>query len=301
MGAPTTADKSPKPPRPPKSPIARQVHFADEKKDDSIKVTTAAEYAAKFNHNNNTAAKQPTATPVTSGAPATTTASETFTQPTSYPALGQFQPQQQQQQQPTTILPGGPGQWFTSANPAQSVNSWQQLGFGSGAAHPHQHPAHPHPHPHLTCPHHHQHLPHGPNMSYQNTAPPPHGVNFQPPVPDNSNGPMTHVYIPRFDGGLPQQPPFPQNQFMGAGGPPGVHVRPFFSTPYLYSMSAAPPPSTTLTSVLLPAKTYPYYYNGHVYYYYASLQDLAVLCFCFTRSGEPLLSLQALIRKWETR
>lgn len=34
---------------------------------------------------------------------------------------------------------------------------------------------------------------------YRNCAPPPSGVNFQPPVPDTTFGTMSHVYIPRFD------------------------------------------------------------------------------------------------------
>ncbi|KFA65998.1 hypothetical protein S40285_07178 [Stachybotrys chlorohalonatus IBT 40285] len=37
---------------------------------------------------------------------------------------------------------------------------------------------------------------------YQNTAPPPNGLNFQPPVPDTTFGPMQHLYVPRFDGGV---------------------------------------------------------------------------------------------------
>lgn len=35
---------------------------------------------------------------------------------------------------------------------------------------------------------------------YANAAPPVHGVNFQPPVPDNRYGPMLHTYVPRHDG-----------------------------------------------------------------------------------------------------
>jgi hypothetical protein len=37
---------------------------------------------------------------------------------------------------------------------------------------------------------------------YQNAAPPISGANFQPPVPDTTYGPMSHVYVPRFDGGV---------------------------------------------------------------------------------------------------
>ncbi|KAK7415118.1 hypothetical protein QQX98_006150 [Neonectria punicea] len=37
---------------------------------------------------------------------------------------------------------------------------------------------------------------------YQNAVPPVHGLHFQPPVPDTTFGPIPHVYVPRFDGGL---------------------------------------------------------------------------------------------------
>ncbi|EHK47566.1 hypothetical protein TRIATDRAFT_272379 [Trichoderma atroviride IMI 206040] len=37
---------------------------------------------------------------------------------------------------------------------------------------------------------------------YQNAAPMPSSVNFQPPVPDTTFGPIPHVYVPRFDGGF---------------------------------------------------------------------------------------------------
>ncbi|XWX01077.1 hypothetical protein V2A60_009102 [Cordyceps javanica] len=51
------------------------------------------------------------------------------------------------------------------------------------------------------------------NMAnYQNAGPPNSGVNFQPPVPDTTFGPIPHVYIPRFDAthasGHPVGPPF---------------------------------------------------------------------------------------------
>ncbi|KAK7742129.1 hypothetical protein SLS53_004715 [Cytospora paraplurivora] len=59
---------------------------------------------------------------------------------------------------------------------------------------------------------------------YQNTTPQNNGLNFQPPCPDTSLGPMTHVYRPNFDGGVyyAQQP--------GIAGPQGVAV-PFQSGP----------------------------------------------------------------------
>ncbi|TID02851.1 hypothetical protein CH35J_003978 [Colletotrichum higginsianum] len=42
------------------------------------------------------------------------------------------------------------------------------------------------------------------NMAdYQNVAPPAGGLHFQPPVPDTTHGVMQHVYVPRFDNGMP--------------------------------------------------------------------------------------------------
>ncbi|KAJ0164143.1 hypothetical protein CTA2_1658 [Colletotrichum tanaceti] len=38
---------------------------------------------------------------------------------------------------------------------------------------------------------------------YQNVAPPAGGLHFQPPVPDTTHGVMQHVYVPRFDNGMP--------------------------------------------------------------------------------------------------
>ncbi|KAK2039551.1 hypothetical protein LZ31DRAFT_545416 [Colletotrichum somersetense] len=47
-------------------------------------------------------------------------------------------------------------------------------------------------------------VPHYVNMAdYQNAAPPAGGLHFQPPVPDTTNGVMQHVYVPRFDNGIP--------------------------------------------------------------------------------------------------
>ncbi|KAF5138733.1 hypothetical protein E5D57_002519 [Metarhizium anisopliae] len=88
-------------------------------------------------------------------------------------------------------------QWFTAANPTRSINL-------PAAQPPYAHFPHLHPHP----PFHQQSFVQGvtyfpaANMGdYQNCAPPPTGVNFQPPVPDTTFGPMPHVYVPRFDGG----------------------------------------------------------------------------------------------------
>ncbi len=74
---------------------------------------------------------------------------------------------------------------------------------------------------------------------YRNAAPPPCGVNFQPPVPDTTFGPMPHVYVPRFDGGY------------DAGVQVGHSPVQFF------------PAAPACTTVLVP-KTF--YVNGYTYY-----------------------------------
>ena len=51
-----------------------------------------------------------------------------------------------------------------------------------------------------------------PNMaSYENAGPPPTGFHFQPQVPDTTNGPFTHRYVPRHDGGFVQPCPVGPN------------------------------------------------------------------------------------------
>ncbi|KAK3322126.1 hypothetical protein B0H66DRAFT_190913 [Apodospora peruviana] len=39
-----------------------------------------------------------------------------------------------------------------------------------------------------------------PAMAYQNAGPAPTGIHFQPQVPDTTNGPQVHYYVPRHDG-----------------------------------------------------------------------------------------------------
>ncbi|KAK1971167.1 hypothetical protein LY78DRAFT_699525 [Colletotrichum sublineola] len=96
--------------------------------------------------------------------------------------------------------------------------------------------------------------PHYVNMAdYQNAAPPAGGLHFQPPVPDTSHGVMQHVYVPRFDNGIPpgavyhQQPAnnityigqAPQNpQFAMA---PQPIVQPGIAVPAQPIMLQAPP------------------------------------------------------------
>lgn len=81
---------------------------------------------------------------------------------------------------------------------------------------------------------------------YQNAGPPPCGVNFQPPVPDTTFGPIPHVYVPRFDA-----------QYAAPSVQVGSPSLPFFYVPAEYSPC---PPSFT---VIVPQT---YYVEGHNYY-----------------------------------
>ncbi|TQV92633.1 hypothetical protein IF1G_08557 [Cordyceps javanica] len=146
-------------------------------------------------------------------------------QPTSFPQVG--------------APPGqfGPGHWYTSADPRMSLSQpqqyqqlpsnggvmgggfWSQPGvvplFANGA------PAGTHFYPAAVSPHFAalNNICHPSSVfipgtaaaataaapdsnimaNYQNAGPPNSGVNFQPPVPDTTFGPIPHVYIPRFD------------------------------------------------------------------------------------------------------
>ena len=211
------------------------------------------------------------------------------TQPTSFPQLGAA---------PNSAF--GAGQWYTTADPSQSLNqlppsgqlyntSWPGAVPAGGCfanAHPGAHFFSPPPHLvnhtvfpaftsvpfpfacvglpppllHCLCCHHHYSFLHhscppysqlaandalptarGFNTmaDYHNTVPPPCGVNFQPPVPDTTFGPMPHVYVPRFDGGCAS----------------GVQV----GHPHVQFVPAAP----TCTTVFVP-KTF--YVNSYTYY-----------------------------------
>lgn len=97
---------------------------------------------------------------------------------------------------------------------------------------------------------------------YQNAGPPPSGVNFQPPVPDTTFGPIPHVYVPRFDGACASGPQV---------GPPFLQ---FVHAPADYC-----PPSFT---VLVP-KTF--YSDG--FQYYASLPRKIR---CAAGNDEPFIS-----------
>lgn len=90
------------------------------------------------------------------------------------------------------------------------------------------------------------------NMAdYHNAGPPPCGVNFQPPVPDTTFGPISHVYVPRFDG------PYAQ----------GAQVGP----PFLQFVHAPAEPCPPSFTVLVP-KTF--YTEG--YHFYASFPSYGV-------------------------
>ena len=217
--------KSPKTPRRPKTPCEqpdRQVRFEDD----------------------NPAARE-----------STKKTKEADTQPTNHPQVGQ---------PPVTNTPSGP--WFTSVDPMRSVNApGQPAGVfataGAGAL-PGQQAFFPSPHchaaftppcyPHLTTylGHHH---PHPAMADYQNCVPPPTGVNFQPPVPDSTFGPIPHVYVPRYD---------------GVPGLVGVQVG-FAPSPPAYSFNPMPvqyyaTPTTTATTTFVVPKTF--CVNGYTYH-----------------------------------
>lgn len=93
---------------------------------------------------------------------------------------------------------------------------------------------------------------------YRNSAQPPTGVNFQPPVPDTTFGTMSHVYVPRFDGGglqvgVPYSPMLIQQQQM--------QMAP--SLPIQMAIPVVTGPTPTCTTILVP-KTF--YTNGYPYY-----------------------------------
>lgn len=101
-------------------------------------------------------------------------------------------------------------------------------------------------------------------MNYRNCAPPPSGVNFQPPVPDTTFGTIPHVHVPRFDAGATQVglpiPPMmfqaQQPQMMQMQMTPALPVQaqplqvPYMSNP-------------TCTTVLVPST---FYVNEYPYY-----------------------------------
>jgi hypothetical protein len=116
---------------------------------------------------------------------------------------------------------------------------------------------------------------------YQNAAPPISGANFQPPVPDTTFGPMSHVYVPRFDGGAAAT--------LAPGAVPvGLPLRPIVPVsvpvpPVAYSIIPSAVTTTAtpaIASVMLPAQATvasPAPPKCCTYYYYASEPKLSRL------------------------
>ncbi|KHO00674.1 uncharacterized protein MAM_01452 [Metarhizium album ARSEF 1941] len=172
------------------------------------------------------------------------------TQPDSHPQVGQ--PALPNLNRPPS------GQWYTAADPTRSVNlaGSQQV----YASFPHQNP-HVQFQPQAVA----QGLPYRPppNMGdYQNCVPPPTGVNFQPPAPDTTFGPMPHLYVPRFDagpvygGGVVHQPvsAAPQSYVVQPGMVP-MAQQPVMVNAQAYVHMCAPgiPAQPVMSSANLPA------------------------------------------------
>lgn len=247
--------KSPKTPRRLKTggePL-RQVHFQSPGSNADTKPTTSSSNSAPFSASATTTVNGESIN-VHTAAPAPDN------QPSSFPQLGA---------PPYSTL--GSDQWHTSIDPSQSVKLPGQPfagGFAPGlapgftCAPPQTHLASPFSAlPQVSAPFttyigippqlQHQHQHHLPQhhfttasmADYQNAAPMASGVNFQPPVPDTTFGPIPHVYVPRFDGG-----------FMPAAVQVGLPSVQFVSAPAACS-----------TTVVMP-KTFCYYSNGFTYY-----------------------------------
>lgn len=220
MGVPitSTATYSPRTPRRPKTPgeeTPRQVHFEKQ----SLPGNTIQ--PASNNNNSNRPGESsniPISIPTQTRSNSSTRDEAQPVPSTNFPQVG--------------LAPTGDstkGTWHTFADPTRSLEqqTWHQhWPAGSNAhpfpvpPHPFQHHLPPHPsfHPNFNNPQFPtsgspgppvtyiglQHQPGPANMAgdYSNTAPPPTGVNFQPPVPDTTFGPMNHVYYPRFDNGF---------------------------------------------------------------------------------------------------
>ncbi|KAM0562479.1 hypothetical protein ACHAPJ_002169 [Fusarium lateritium] len=248
--------KSPKIPRRPKTPESRQVHFEPQPKPSSSSFnnneritgfTTANSPSGGFSANIISAPKTPPGIKITTTTAATaTTSAPVDTQPTNFPALG--------------LGPNNHLQWHTSANPTQSLSHQVPTGFISPTpqqqqifSHPQFHPASfintgpnnitPSPITYIGIGPQFPAINHASMGDYQNAAPPTQGVHFQPPVPDTTFGPMQHVYVPRFDGGLAG---------VQVGHPAPLHyvsAAPFASPP-------APLTTAACTTVVLPKTFY---------------------------------------------
>ncbi|KAL6871918.1 hypothetical protein J3F83DRAFT_760328 [Trichoderma novae-zelandiae] len=256
----------------------RQVHFQTPGSTTGIKAAATAfpassssSPAATFPFTSSTTTNsttKPSTTATSAATPASAPAStgdSSSNQPDSFPQLGA---------PPHSSL--GAGQWHTAADPTQSIKLPGQpfagfaapgLGPGLGAS-PFQ------LHPQLfggpfSSPLHHHHLPaqlqphasvptaapityigsHLAMADYQNAAPMPMGVNFQPPVPDTTFGPIPHVYVPRFDGG-----------FMPAAVQVGLPSVQFQVVSAPATATATP---TAAYTVVMPRT---FYHNGYTFY-----------------------------------
>lgn len=112
------------------------------------------------------------------------------------------------------------------------------------------------------------------NTDYQNGAPyHPQGLHFQPPVPDTTYGPMTHIYVPRHDGVAPHLVP---------GGPAQV-CNPYSSAQW--PVAAHIQMGTRPTTALVPVQHASFVPS---YSFYASRLLLAapvLILFCFVFGG----------------
>ncbi|KAF7551637.1 hypothetical protein G7Z17_g4886 [Cylindrodendrum hubeiense] len=205
-GAGTAEFKSPKTPRRYKTPEPRQVHFDP---DDAVPASYMGRNSTDGGKTSGfTTANSPSGgfCSKIGGILKSGDSDKVDPTPTSFPQVGPA---------PTSHL-----QWHTAANPAQSIShqlphtynyatpQQQQLQHQHFLVAPQQFPhaaftQQPEPVTYIGL---HQ-QPQATMGDYQNCAPPPTGVHFQPPVPDTTFGPIPHVYVPRFDGGLvPSQP-----------------------------------------------------------------------------------------------
>ncbi|KAK2592514.1 hypothetical protein QQS21_009789 [Conoideocrella luteorostrata] len=174
-----------------------------------------------------------------------------FDQPktkTKTPPPGLAEPNTQPDSHPQVGLPHlnrpPSGQWYTAADPTRSVHC--QPAFTNPAVPPGVAAAtHFHPFPN-SLHHHQQHIIPGPTyfglptMDYQNCVPPPTGVNFQPPVPDTTFGPIPHVYMPRFDGPVQVGVPF---SFVPSSLSPAAVAQPAVGPMPVQNTYAVPQPS----------------------------------------------------------
>ena len=200
------SSKTPRPTPPPKVRFASaNVYYSDNS--DQASTATSATGATGA-----TANRPPTPTHTTSVPPGFTgvaSADDVFrsSQPTEHPALG-----------PQPGTPGaGPG-WHFSSDPCRSASSVsthaqpaaQVCTAGHVHGPNHNPPAVPQPGVFYPLHHHHHPQPVQANdnasrtmageytrLNPQRPAP----VSYYPQIPDTSNGPMTHLYVPRFDPG----------------------------------------------------------------------------------------------------